>query len=54
MAGQPRKSPYAFLRPLASAGRGGTVAREERAAFGDALPAGLRLTSTEGRATDDA
>lgn len=27
MAGQPRKSPYAFLRPLARAGRGGTVAR---------------------------
>ena len=29
-------------------------AREERAAFGEALPAGLRLTSTEGRAEENA
>ncbi len=29
-------------------------ARDERAAFGDALPAGLRLTDTEGRAEEDA
>jgi GntR family transcriptional regulator, rspAB operon transcriptional repressor len=27
MAGQPRKSPYAFLLPLTRSGRGGTVAR---------------------------
>src|SRR6185295_1095257 len=47
MAGQPRKSPYAFLRPLARAGRGGTVARVQDV-IRDAivrldLPAGMFL-----------